>query len=96
VYCDVDRATYHGHVCLHPTQWARLCYRGQVLAECRRVERVAEGEKRRQALERRVGEAIEIGKVARLVYFVDIGLFGCEVDMLANFFADITKEGIVD
>lgn len=88
--------TYHGHVRLDPTQRPRLCDGRQVLAERRRIERIAQCEQRGQALERRVVEAIEIGQVAGLVDFVDIGLLWREGNVLADFIADIAEKFVVD
>ena len=92
----VSYETYHCHIRLHAAQRPRSCYRRQILAKRRRVQRVAEGEQGRQALERTVMETIEVCEIARLVDFVDVCLFGREMDVLANFVADIAEEGIVD
>lgn len=92
----VSHETYHCHIRLHAAQRPRSCYRRQILAKRRRVQRVAEGEQGRQALERTVMETIEVCEIARLVDFVDVCLFGREMDVLANFVADIAEERIVD
>ena len=41
-------------------------------------------------------EAIEVCKIARLVNLVNICLFGGEMNVLADFVADIAEERIVD
>jgi hypothetical protein len=41
-------------------------------------------------------EAIEVCEVAGLVNLVDVCLFGCEMDVLADFVTDIAEECIVD
>lgn len=41
-------------------------------------------------------EAIEIGKVAGLVNLIDIRLFGREMDVFADFVADVAEECVVD
>jgi hypothetical protein len=41
-------------------------------------------------------ETIEVCEIARLVDFVDVCLFGREMDVLADFVADIAEERIVD
>jgi hypothetical protein len=41
-------------------------------------------------------EAIEVCEVAGLVNLVDVCLFGREMDVLADFVADIAEECIVD
>lgn len=90
------RVYVHSHVGLYPAQWPSPCYRREVLAKGRRVQRITQGEQRGQALECRVVEAIEVGEIARLVDLVDVRLLGGEVDVLADFVADIAQQRVVD
>jgi hypothetical protein len=88
--------TYHGHVRFNSAQRARPSYRGEIFAESGRVERVAEGQKRRQTLERGIVQAIEVREITGLVYLVDIRLFRRKGNVLADLVADIAEEGVVD
>jgi hypothetical protein len=90
-YVNID-----SHVRLPAAQFPRACDRRNVVSERRRVHGIPQLQQRRQLLQSSIIQSIEVGKITRLVDFVDIGFFRCEVDVFADFVADGAEEIIVD
>lgn len=87
---DID-----GHIGLAPTQGAAAGDVRNIFAEGLGVERIAEGEKGGELGQCLVVESVKVGKVTTLVDLVDVGLFGGEVNVGLDFFANLAQEGIV-